>query len=266
MTHGIARWVGACAVAASLAAMPVATDVLSQLGITAEAAKDAAASIVSGGIFNPGLPTAAFKLLPPAARGEAATAGVAWLKAYTTTPEFAQRYLKVRDAHKPDAPVFEGTPEDELKRQSDEQKLAAEESKRAIASLPPDQRKALEDALKKTTEMIVAMDTPEQKQLRLEAIKAMRSERTQQYQQELANWQREYPDDPKPIIARRLREFLALSADVDFAAELRSDGGRMLFVNPAYQAKSAQWKMCFRAGKEATTAARAAVQAWLQEL
>ena len=158
------------------------------------------------------------------------------------------------------------TPEDELKRQSDEQKLAAEESKRAIASLPPDQRKALEDALKKTTEMIVAMDTPEQKQLRLEAIKAMRSERTQQYQQELANWQREYPDDPKPIIARRLREFLALSADVDFAAELRSDGGRMLFVNPAYQAKSAQWKMCFRAGKEATTAARAAVQAWLQEL
>ena len=266
MTHGIARWVGTCAVAASLAAMPVATDVLSQLGITAEAAKDAAASIVSGGIFNPGLPTAAFKLLPPAARGEAATAGVAWLKAYTTTPEFAQRYLKVRDAHKPDAPVFEGTPEDELKRQSDEQKLAAEESKRAIASLPPDQRKALEDALKKTTEMIVAMDTPEQKQLRLEAIKAMRSERTQQYQQELANWQREYPDDPKPIIARRLREFLALSADVDFAAELRSDGGRMLFVNPAYQAKSAQWKMCFRAGKEATTAARAAVQAWLQEL
>ena len=266
MTHGIARWVGACAVAASVAAMPVATDVLSQLGITAEAAKDAAASIVSGGIFNPGLPTAAFKLLPPAARGEAATAGVAWLKAYTTTPEFAQRYLKVRDAHKPDAPVFEGTPEDELKRQSDEQKLAAEESKRAIASLPPDQRKALEDALKKTTEMIVAMDSPEQKQLRLEAIKAMRSERTQQYQQELANWQREYPDDPKPIIARRLREFLALSADVDFAAELRSDGGRMLFVNPAYQAKSAQWKMCFRAGKEATTAARAAVQAWLQEL
>ena len=266
MTHGIARWVGACAVAASVAAMPVATDVLSELGITAEAAKDAAASIVSGGIFNPGLPTAAFKLLPPAARGEAATAGVAWLKAYTTTPEFAQRYLKVRDAHKPDAPVFEGTPEDELKRQSDEQKLAAEESKRAIASLPPDQRKALEDALKKTTEMIVAMDTPEQKQLRLEAIKAMRSERTQQYQQELANWQREYPDDPKPIIARRLREFLALSADVDFAAELRSDGGRMLFVNPAYQAKSAQWKMCFRAGKEATTAARAAVQAWLQEL
>lgn len=262
----VARWVNACAVAAALSVTAEAADVLAQLGITAEAAKEAAASIVSGGIFNPGLPSAAFKLLPPAARGEAATAGVAWLKAYTATPEFAQRYLKVREAHKPEAPVFDGAPEDELKKQTDEQKQAAEESKAAIASLPPDQRKALEEALKKTTEMIAAMDTPEQKQVRLEAIKAMRTARAQQYQQELANWQREYPDDPKPMIARRLREFLALSADVDFAAELRSDGGRTLFVNPAYQAKSAQWKMCFRAGKDATTAARAAVQAWLKEL
>ena len=266
MRHGLARWASACAVAASLAAMPAAADVLSQLGITPEAAKEAAASIVSGGIFNPGLPAAAFKLLPPAARAEAATAGVAWLKAYTATPEFAQRYAKIRETHKPQGPVFEGTPEEELKKQSDEQKQAAEDSKKAIASLPPDQRKALEDALKSTTEMIAAMDTPEQKQIRLEAIKAMRTERAQQYQQELANWQREYPDNPKPTIAKRLREFLSLSADVDFAAELKSDGGRMLFANPAYQAKSAQWKMCFRAGKEATTAARAAVEAWLKEL
>jgi hypothetical protein len=121
--------VGACAVALSLAAMPPAADVLSQLGITPEAAKEAAASIVSGGIFNPGLPAAAFKLLPPGARAEAATAGVAWLKAYTATPEFKQRYAKVRDTHKPEAPVFEGTPEEELKKQGDEQKLAAEESK-----------------------------------------------------------------------------------------------------------------------------------------
>ena len=266
MTHGLARWAGACAVAASLTAMTAAADVLSQLGITPEAAKEAAASIVSGGIFNPGLPAATFKLLPAAARAEAATAGVAWLKAYTGTPEFAQRYAKIRDTHKPEAPVFDGTPEEELKNQSDEQKRAAEESKQAIAALPPDQRKALEDALKSTTEMIAAMDAPEQKKIRLEEIKAMRTERAQKYLQQLANWQREYPDNPKPMIAKRLREFLALSADVDFAAELHSDGGRMLFVNPAYQAKSAQWKMCFRAGKEATIAARAAVQAWLKEL
>ena len=266
MKHGLARRTGACAIAAAFATTLAAADILTQLGLTAEVAKEAVAGILVGGVSNPGVPAAAFKLLPPAARGEAATAGVAWVKAYTASPEFAQRYAKLRETRKPAAPVVVGTPEEELMKQSDEQKQAAEESRKAIASLPPDQRKALEDALKSTTEMIAAMDTPEQKQIRLEAIKAMRTERAQQYQQELANWQREYPENPNAIIARRLRQFLDLCADVDFAAELKSDGGRMLFVNPSYQAKSAQWKTCYRAGKEATTAARAAVQAWLKEL
>src|SRR5262249_34386946 len=70
----------------------------------------------------------------------------------------------------------------------------------------------------------------------------------------------------KPVVARRLREFLQLSADVDFDARLKTQDGRSVFENPAYQAKSSQWKMCFRAGREATAAARAAVQAWLTEL
>ena len=40
----------------------------------------------------------------------------------------------------------------------------------------------------------------------------------------------------------------------------------MVSENPAYERKPGQWKMCYRAGKEATAAARAAVQAWLKEL
>jgi hypothetical protein len=114
--------------------------------------------------------------------------------------------------------------------------------------------------------MVAQMDTPEMRKTRLDAIKMMRAERTKQYEQELANWKREYPDDPAPAIAKRLREFLAMSADVDFAATLKNQDGRMLFENPAYEAKPAQWKMCYRAGREATTAARAAVSAWLKEL
>jgi hypothetical protein len=68
------------------------------------------------------------------------------------------------------------------------------------------------------------------------------------------------------LIAKRLREFLAVSADVDFAAKLTSKNGKMIFENPSYEQKPGQWKMCFRAGKDATAAARAAAQAWLKEL
>jgi hypothetical protein len=43
-------------------------------------------------------------------------------------------------------------------------------------------------------------------------------------------------------------------------------GDKMVFVKEAYQQKSAYCKMCFRAGKEATEAARAFASAWLAEL
>ena len=110
------------------------------------------------------------------------------------------------------------------------------------------------------------MNTPEMRKMRLDMIVAGRTELTKQYQQELANWKRNFPEDPAPVIAKRLREFLAASADVDFAATLTPRNGKMVFENAAYENKSGQWKMCYRAGKEATTAARTAVQAWLKEL
>jgi flagellar biosynthesis GTPase FlhF len=243
-----------------------AADVLSQLGLTAAAAKEAVGSIINAGIINPGLPSTAFKLLPPAARADAATTGVEWLKAYVGTSEFKQQYAKIRSNRKPEAPTFEGTPEDELKKANAEQAQQSEDSKKALAALPADQRKQIEDAMKQAQEMAAKMDTPEMRTMRLDAIKAKRDQETKQYQKALADWQRDFPENPNGAIAKRLREFLAASADVDFNAKLKPVDGRMLFENSTYQNKPEQWKLCFRAGKEATTAARAAVQAWLKEL
>ena len=242
-------------------------DIFAQLGIPMKSAEQAAVTIISNGIHNPGLPSASFKLLPPSVRAELATAGVAWLKAFTRTPQFKTQYDNLRETHKPQPPHFEGTPEDELKRADDEQKLQAEESKRAIATLPEDQRRALEQTLAASAAAMAKMNTPEQRKLRLDEIRAVRAERTKEHEQAVANWRREYPDNPAPAIARRLREFLAISADVDFGAALKTtEDGKSRFENPAYEAKSSPWKLCFRAGREATGAARQAVAAWLKEL
>lgn len=250
----------------SLGLMAHAADVLSQLGITLQAAREAVDSVINAGVYNPGLPAAAFKLLPAAARAEAATAGVAWLKSYTTSAEFKAQWAKIRETHKPDPPAFTGTPEEEVAKADEEQKQQAEESKKALAALPPAQRAQIEEAMKAAQAMAAQMNTPEMRKMRLDAVKMERAERTRQYEQELATWKRDYPESAGPVIARRLREFLAASADVDFAAKLVSKNGKMVFENQAYEQKSGQWKMCFRAGKEATGAARAAVQAWLKEL
>lgn len=266
MTRTVVCSMMTCLVAGTLAAAGQAADVLAQLGIPAQAARDAAAAAISNGLYNPGLPSQAFKLLSPAARAEAATAGVAWLKVYTTSAEFRQRYARIRETHKPEAPQFDGTPEDELKRAAEEQKQEAEQSKQALASLPPEQRKAVEQALEASAAMLARMDTPEMRKRRLDGIVLMRAARMKEYEQALAAWRATYPDDAAPAIARRLREFLAVSADVDFGARLKAQGTRLRFENPAYEAKGSVWKLCYRAGGEATRSARAAVSAWLAEL
>jgi hypothetical protein len=254
-----------CAIAAGLAA--IAADGLSQLGLTPAATKEAIGTIVSAGVYNPGLPAKAFKLLPPAARVQAVTSAAAWVKAYTATPEFKAQYDNVRKSHRPDGPpAWTTTPEQELQKADDEQKKQLDESKQALAGLPAETRKAVEDGMKAAAEMTAKMNTPEMRKVRLDTIKADRAGQTKSYEAELAKWKQDYPDDPKPVIARRLKEFLALSADVDYNAKLANQGDISTFANPAYQSKASQWKMCYRAGKEATDAARAAAQAWLKEL
>ena len=257
------------AVLIGLLAAPAAAgaDILSQLGITLAAAKEAIGSVITAGVYNPGLPAQAFKLMPPAARAQAATSGVSWLKTYVASPDFKRQYLQVRETHRPSPPEYSDTPEQELQKAEEEQQRQFEESRKAIAALPAEQRAAMEEALRKAADLTAKMNTPESRKLRLDGLKMERVEAAQEYDAALAKWKQEYPDDPRPLIARRLREFLQLSADVDFNATLtKTQDGVSKFENPAYQAKGSQWKMCFRAGREATTAARAAVQAWLTEL
>ena len=65
---------------------------------------------------------------------------------------------------------------------------------------------------------------------------------------------------------KRLREFLDVSGDVNFEAELAPNDDRHRFAEPQYEQKSSAWKLCYRAGKEAVSAARTFATAWLGEL
>lgn len=72
-----------------------------------------------------------------------------------------------------------------------------------------------------------------------------------------------YPKDAQELVKKRLTRFLAVSETVDFDAQLTP--GRS-FANPEYEKKSAEWKQCYRAGKEVVEAARIEAQKWLNEL
>lgn len=79
-------------------------------------------------------------------------------------------------------------------------------------------------------------------------------------------WEKKYPVKPDAFVKARLEEYLALVATVDFSAKLtpRPDGKKMVFVNPAYEKKSKQWKAIYRAGKEVNDAVTAFVKGWLK--
>lgn len=74
--------------------------------------------------------------------------------------------------------------------------------------------------------------------------------------------EKKYPSDAKVLVKNRLEEFLALSATVDFDAEVVNNR----FTKAEYEKKDGLWKMCYRAGKEVVVAAREFAQAWLDEL
>jgi len=53
---------------------------------------------------------------------------------------------------------------------------------------------------------------------------------------------------------------------VDFAAKTEPRGARQIFVNPAYEAKSASWKALWRLGREPAMAAIEIAGQWYREL
>jgi len=57
-----------------------------------------------------------------------------------------------------------------------------------------------------------------------------------------------------------------VSATVDFNAKVAKSGALMRFADPRYESRPKEWKLCYRAGKEAVDAARAAATEWLKEL
>jgi hypothetical protein len=70
--------------------------------------------------------------------------------------------------------------------------------------------------------------------------------------------------DPNVTVRRRLQQFLDETAGIDYDA--KTSGSSHAFVDAGYEAKSPLWKMGFRAGREATEAARAFAKEWMEEL
>lgn len=113
------------------------------------------------------------------------------------------------------------------------------------------------------------MRSPETEKMLRAALEAERGDRLASEIGAVRSATERYPADPKDLYARRLREFLKETADADFTARTISlTGGAdgIEFVDPSHRDRHWMWQQAVIAGREATTAARAAADAWLKEL
>ena len=68
------------------------------------------------------------------------------------------------------------------------------------------------------------------------------------------------------VVADRLRQFLDLSADVDFNARMVTRKGQTCFADARLESRPPEWKLCYRAGPQTLAAARAFAGDWLKTL
>ena len=248
-------------------AIGVATqDHLATLGISEGRAKEAVFdSFMSDAVSLAGKP-AAFTALAPEARVALVNFALNLARTFVESDDFKRRYADHREANGPD-PLPEGQTADAIlakQREGFENQVA--EMRKLFDQITPEQRATLEEGWRQMREQLTEMETGE-KRKQLEAILSeQRADQTRRRDQAMQAFEKIYPADPRALVAMRLRHFLEVTNDLNFTAQLLDRDRKRVFADAALEAKPAEWKMAFRAGKPATDAARTFAQRWLADL
>ena len=250
-----------------------AQGVLAQFGVPEDVARKLVLDSIEEGGGSYYAPVAelakrGYAKIAPAARAQATTALYAWTKTYVNSPAFRAAYAKMREEQKPQLRPVTGTPEQEAQARVNQQVQDAEESAKQVRPMIPPADLAKWDAQMKET--IATLKSKPMLDSAVAEITERRAKDKADYDTAMKRWTTSLPADPNARIAAILREFLAATADVDFAAKTRIQvgeaGDARAFVNPAYNQKPWQWRLACDFGPEALAAARAAAQAWVNEL
>ena len=209
-----------------------------------------------------------FKAASPANQAAFVKNALGWVKAYSESAEFKADYDKQRANAKPAPPQPKGTPDEQFAKFLAEQREGVARMKKSVAQMSPDMQKQMEGTVKQMEASIEkAAKDPQMAAIMKQSFAQANISDQKEFQDRLAKYEKKYPPDPRVLIAARLHEFLALSQDVAFDAKLvPGGGGKMRFADPQYEAKSGEWKLCYRAGRDAVQAARAFATQWLRQI
>lgn len=208
-----------------------------------------------------------FKAASPAVQAAFVKNTLSWFKSYSESDAFKADYAQQRAAAKPSAPESKGTVDEQYAAFLEKQRQDIEKTKQDIAKMPPDMQKQMQAVVKQMEDNVEkSAKDPQMAAIMKQSYEQEGISAQKDYQERLATWEKKYPEDPKALIAARLRQFLEVSQDIPFDAQLVPKGKLMKFADPQYEAQTAEWKLCYRAGREPVQAARAFVGEWLSQI
>jgi hypothetical protein len=252
----------------SWAAVILAEGTLAEFGINENEVKQKIVRSLADGYLSVYPDRKIVKAASPAARAAFAKNALSWIKIYTESAAFKADYAKQREAAKPAPQEAKGTADQQVDKAVADQKKGLEEMKKNVAKMSPDMQRQMAPAIKQMEEQIERMSKDStMKNIMKQGYEQQAVGDQKAYQDRLAAYEKQYPADPRILIANRLRQFLDLSKDIAFDAKLvPAGGGMMKFADPQLENKSSHWKMCYRAGKAPIEAARAFAAEWLKQL
>ena len=249
-----------------ISAAVIAQDHLATLGISEGRAKEAVFDSFVGDMVSMAGKPAAFIALSPQGRVTLVNFALNLARTFVESDDFKRRYADHREANGPD-PLPEAQTADQVfakQRAGFENQVA--EMKKLYDQITPEQIATLEAGWNDMRRQLDAMEKGEKRKEIEGLLKQQRDDQIRQRELALQELDKTYPADPRALVALRLRRFLDVTKDVAYDAQLVEKGSKKAFADAALEAKPAEWKLAFRAGKPATDAARAFAQKWLADL
>jgi len=250
----------------ALGGVATGQDHLANLGITAGRAREAVFDSFVADTISLAGENAVFKAASNTARVAMVNFALTLARTFVETDEFKRRYADHREANGPD-PLPEAPSADAiLAKQRSGFEEQVEQMRKLFDQITPEQRATLEAGWKDMRQQFADMETGPRRAELDQALREQRADQVRIHEAAMKLLDTVWPADPRTLVADRLRHFLEVSSDVAHEAKLIDRDGKKVFADAALEARAREWKLCFRAGKPATDAARSFAQKWLADL
>ena len=248
-------------------AKTIYSDIWQQLGISkTEGTKNISESFMNGYLNFYGVRN--IRAILTGDRVALATDLMTYPKSHINSTEFKKQYEEMRELAKPEDADTHIKSKDEIRKEKIEETENSIRETEEYIKQAPDMAKSMKEMIDMLRKNVEEYKKPNSSLIEM----AYRSEAHRQQEamknnsDRLKEWKEQYPVDAKYFVRTRLSKFLEIAKTVDFNAQLKSVSKKMVFVNPAYEAKSYEWKQIFRAGQEVIKTAIRFSEDWIKEL